>query len=217
MPFFPHQDDDPLGLLSHVATQQPYATSEFPGYESRPTPNSNLDRQNTDTVPAVPDFQPPPHTADEIDDAEILEDSKILLKHFRDIVIPQFAPLPSHSKSPWEVLNWSGAVQTHSDMTYLMSTTVNHANKANLYAILACSAYSIEKAKIYPAGLSNEKTSRILEYVGTRAKCHMQESLRTETSGPSKAKYKEQLMAILSLIALTVCICRSLHRCLLMY
>jgi arginine metabolism regulation protein II len=52
--------------------------------------------------------------------------------------------------------------------------------------------------------LDSIRTAQILEYASKRAKRHMQESLRLETSGKGKAKYKDQLMAVFSLIALAV-------------
>jgi arginine metabolism regulation protein II len=54
------------------------------------------------------------------------------------------------------------------------------------------------------ADLDPIRGMQILEYASKRAKRHMQESLRLETSGDNKAKYKDQLMAIFSLIALAV-------------
>ncbi|KAL6158346.1 hypothetical protein ACJBU6_02465 [Exserohilum turcicum] len=87
-------------------------------------------------------------------------------------------------------------------MTFLQTSNMKHANIANLYAIIGCSAHTIIKTESYPETLSYQKGTRILEYASRRAKSHMQESLRSETTGPQKAKYKDQLMATFSLIAL---------------
>jgi arginine metabolism regulation protein II len=196
---------DPLGLLAPIANQPQGASegSQFFDHSLKPI-NNFPGQQNMGTIAAVLSPQPLPYAPKESDDAEILGNAKVLLKHFRDSVIPQFAPLPMHSKSPWEVLNWSNAVSTLADMTFLHSPNVKHANIANLFAILGCSAHTIAKTQSYPYILSSQKGAQILDYASRQAKSHMQKSLRSETDGPQKAKYKDQLMAILSLIALAV-------------
>ncbi|KAH7072312.1 hypothetical protein BKA63DRAFT_605183 [Paraphoma chrysanthemicola] len=114
-----------------------------------------------------------------------------------------------HSKSPWELLNWKSAVHTLANMTFLQSSNVKHANMANFYTILGCSAHTITKTQSYPDTVSYQKGIRILDYASRQAKNHMQESLRLEMAGPQKAKYKDQLMAIFSLIALATLIGKS--------
>ena len=101
-------------------------------------------------------------------------------------------------------MNCSAAVQTLADLTFLQAPDVKHANKANLYGTLACSAYTIAKTQQDYINLSSTKCQRIGDNASSRAKKHLQDSLRPETSGPQKAKYKDQLMAINTLIALTV-------------
>lgn len=169
-------------------------------------PGPLLNGQSMSTFAAVTSPQPPPYAQTELDGAEVLEDAKVLLKHFRDVVIFQFAPLPMHSKSPWEILNWSNAVHTLADITFLQSSNVKHANLANLFAIIGCSAHTITKTQNYPGVLSYQRGTQVLEYASRHAKSHMQESLKSETAGPGKSKYKDQLMALFSLIALAVCI-----------
>lgn len=195
---------DPLDLLAHVAAQPHGANDESHSVCHSFKPDHFRDQQKTGLVAPVANAQPLPCAPKELDDDEILEDAKVLLKHFRDVVIPQFVPLPMHSKSPWEILNWSNAVHTLADMTFLQTSNMKHANIANLYAIIGCSAHTIIKTESYPETLSYQKGTRILEYASRRAKSHMQESLRSETTGPQKAKYKDQLMATFSLIALAV-------------
>ncbi|KAF2123840.1 hypothetical protein P153DRAFT_361492 [Dothidotthia symphoricarpi CBS 119687] len=183
-----------------IAMNQPQGRRSTP-----PQEQSRAEHSIESTTTAI-DSQPPPCAMKEIDESELLEDAGTLLKHFRDVVVPQFSPLPTNSKCPWEVLNWNAAVRSLADMTYLESSDVRHANKANLFAILGCAAHDIAKTHVAAGLISSEKGTRILEYASKRAKSHMQESLSLETSGSSKAKYKDQLMAIFSLIALaTLC------------
>jgi len=198
--------DDPLGLLAHVASRPEDANAELQWHSRSVMPTTFSHPHMMDTRATMPDPESTSIVRKEIDEVEVLEHAKVLLKHFRDAVIPQFAPLPTSSRSPWEVLNWGTAVQTHADMTFLQSSNVTHANKANLFAILGCSAHTITRTQCHPGTLTLEKGLQILDYASKAAKRHMQESLRAETSGSRKAKYKDQLMAIFSLVALAVCL-----------
>lgn len=196
--------DDSINILAHVASRPHFDTTATQLYASSFASNLPLNMQDVGTIVLEPDLQPPPYSAAEINETELLVDAKVLLKHFREFVIPQFGPLPMSSTSPWEILNWNAAVHTHADMTFLQSCNIKHASKANLFAILGCSAHTIAKTQLYPDTMSHEKGLQILDYASRRAKEHMQESLRIETYGSQRAKYKDQLMAIFSLIALAV-------------
>jgi arginine metabolism regulation protein II len=195
---------DPLSVLAHVANQPQSQMFAGQSIDYPWSPNQFYEKQNMNSVNVVLDAQPPPYAPKELDEAQVLHDAKFLLRHFRDTVVPQFGPLPMNCRSPWETLNWSNAVQTHADLTWLQSSTVKHANKANLFALLGCSAHMIAKSPPSSNDLDSVRGMQILEYASKRAKKHMQESLRLETSGEGKAKYKDQLMAIFSLIALAV-------------
>ena len=141
----------------------------------------------------------------EMTDTEILSHGQPLLRYFRDVVIPTYLPLPTNSKSPWEIMNCCGAVQTLADMTFFQLPDVKHANKANLFGALACSAFTIVETQSDLPGLPAAKCQQIVEHASMKAKIHLQESLRTETRGAQKARYKDQLMAINVLVALAVC------------
>lgn len=206
-----HDDiyENSVSLLDNVANQSLSGGQAFPhhyGHAHVRSTNgeSSYDSQYMGSIAAILDPQPPPYAPKEMSELEVLANGKVLLKHFRDIVVPQFAPIPMDSKSPWEILNWSSAIQTHADMTYLESHNVQHANKANLFAIIGCSAYIITRTQLCSDIISSQDATQILYYTSRQAKKHMQESLRMETTGAQKAKYKDQLMAIFSLIALAV-------------
>lgn len=190
--------EDPLTLLDRVANQpagfpQPFQQSDdFPslGAGALMEPGTgNAHPMNALTV---------------MTDTELLSYGGVLLKHFKDAVIPTYSPLPTNSRSPWEIMNCCAAVQTLADLTFLQAPDVKHANKANLYGTLACSAYTIAKTQQDYINLSFTKCEQIGDYAGRRAKKNLQDSLRSETSGPQKAKYKDQLMAVNTLIALAV-------------
>lgn len=195
---------DPLSLLAHVAHQPQSHGTVAQAFDYPFTPTQFYEKQHLNATNMLFDTQPPPYAPTELDEAQVLQDSQYLLRHFRDNIVPQFGPLPMSCKSPWETLNWSSAVQTHAELTWLQGTNVKHATQANLFALLGCSAHMVAKASPSSSELDPIRGMQILEYASKRAKRHMQESLRLETSGEGKAKYKDQLMAIFSLIALAV-------------
>ena len=145
-----------------------------------------------------------PSAPTEMTDKEILFHGQALLKYYKDVVVPTYSPLPMNTKSPWEIMNCYAAVQTLADMTFLKLPDVKHANKANLFGALACSACSMVETQSGWPGLPTAKCQQIVERASNRAKKHLQESLKTETCGPQTARYKDQLIAINTLIALAV-------------
>ena len=185
--------EDPLAMLARVANQPPGLQSAF--------------QQSNDVATMEPgrrDGAPLLKSSTKMTDPELLSYGQILLKHFKDVVIPTYSPVPMDSRSPWEIMNCYAAVQTLGDLTFLDVRNVKHANKANLYGALACSAYNIAKTQPEGLDLTSAKCQQIGDYASRSAKKHLQDSLRTETTGPQKAKYKDQLMAINMLIALAV-------------
>jgi arginine metabolism regulation protein II len=131
-------------------------------------------------------------------------EAQFLLKHFHDAVIHQMSFMPSGSKSPWTILQLPEAMRSLSELTYLHSGQLKHANMANLYGLMACSAYHLAATHTTLSDESPEYWMDLLERLKAKAKLHMQISLRDELKGDRKAKYKDQLMAILSMLALTV-------------
>ena len=140
-----------------------------------------------------------------------VREAQDLLKHFQDCVVPQMSFMPANSKSPWRTLNLSEAVRTLAEMTYLGTGNVKHAGAANLYALLGCSAYHLSSNPTIQSGETVEYWGKISSSCMDKAKIHMQISLRHEFKGARKAKYKDQLMAILSMLASAVSIIARLH------
>lgn len=133
-----------------------------------------------------------------------VSEAQFLLKHFHDIVIPQMAFMPSRSKSPWTIMQLPEAMRSLSELTYLRSGILKHANAANLYGLMACSAYHLSTNPCVQTAQPQQYWEDLFERLKGKAKSHMQISLRDELIGPSKAKYKDQLMAILSMLAFAV-------------
>ncbi|KAI4177301.1 MAG: hypothetical protein LQ348_005838 [Seirophora lacunosa] len=191
-------DEDPLTLLARVASQ-PIDNQ----YEAQSSDLTTLDAMEPVNF-EVENLAPPPYAPVDMTDMKILSHGQILLRYFKDVIIPTYSPLPVDSKSPWEIMNCYAAVQTLADMTYLEIPDVKHANRANLFGALACSAYTISETQTHLAGLPVATCQQIVNSASARAREHMQESLRTETHGTKKARYKDQLMAINTMIALAV-------------
>lgn len=145
----------------------------------------------------------PVPTPNDIDDRDLKDMAPALIKHFIDKVVGAIAPLPYNTKSPYKILNAAAAVQTLADMTYL-NRPVTHANAANLYSLMACSAYHLAMC---PSGSSAANAvcwNDMARRAGQKAKEHLQRSLQTELQGLSKAKYKDQLMALMSTLTYSV-------------
>ena len=133
----------------------------------------------------------------------VFQHAQIMLKYFLHHVIPSMAGLPFGRKSPWKVGHLVSAVHTLAELTYLDIKDVKHANAANLFGLLASSSYMMSGL-----GHAGADWKSIFDYTRHEAKRRLQLSLREEMNGPKKAKYKEQLQAMLSLFA-TAVICGS--------
>lgn len=135
----------------------------------------------------------------------VLEQAQTLLAHFRSDVILVLPGQPFSSHSLWEVLHLSEAVSTLANMTFL-GASVTEAKKANLFSVLAISAYHRSKtssSKLSPDGHVSTPSNLFVPAVSEAKRC-LQRSLQAETIGPQSAKYKDQLMAILALVTLAV-------------
>lgn len=85
----------------------------------------------------------PQDTPDTGSMADVMAEAPFLLKHFQDRVIAQMMAMPLGEKAPWKILNVPAAVLTFSDITFLGTQKTSHARLANLYSLLACSAFHL--------------------------------------------------------------------------
>jgi arginine metabolism regulation protein II len=134
----------------------------------------------------------------------VMPDAPFLLKHFQDNVIAQMMAMPLGEKSPWKILNVPAAVLAYSDLTFLGAQNISHARLANLYSLLACSAYHLASNPDVITTNSVEHWKMVTEQAHRQAKDHIQMSLKHETHQPKKAKYKDQLMAICGMTGFAV-------------
>lgn len=185
---------------------------DFENWLSQQPDNIGLDANIVDNdfgLQPVPFSMPPVPlpmsipTPNNIDDIELKNEAAALIKHFVDNVVGAIAALPYNTKSPYKIQNVAAAVQTFADLTYL-GRTVKRANAANFYSLLACSAYHLA-TNPSGSGIANAMYwNNIANRAGQKAKEHLQKSLQTELQGPGKAKYKDQLMALMSALTYSI-------------
>ncbi|KAE8391977.1 hypothetical protein BDV23DRAFT_171322 [Aspergillus alliaceus] len=121
-----------------------------------------------------------------------------------DNVVGQMMTLPVGQKPPWRILHIPTAVLTLGDLMYLGRHNLNHARLSNFYSLLACSAYHLGVNATIESPQSGEHWKQIAHHSYYTAKDRIQQSLKVEVSGPKKAKYKDQLMAISAMAAFAI-------------
>ncbi|CRG83251.1 Transcriptional regulatory protein pro-1 [Talaromyces islandicus] len=154
-------------------------------------PGSTRDMNET-----IPPHQHANQMAATLLEAAALTNAPHLLKNFNDRVIPLTMPIPLDEKSPWKILNMPSAMVAYGDLTILGSDKISHARQANLYALLACSAYHLALDGSVSSPGSSEYWQGVTKQMAQRGLEHMQLSLKVEMHEPTRAKYKDQLMAI---------------------
>lgn len=166
------------------------------GMEQRIQPPGSSHSDTTGAPLTVPLIQSPVVSDHEAVTADM---AQCLLRHFRANLNSITRALPTGLKSPWEILNLAYAVQTFADLTFFEAKNVSHAAKANYWAVLSCAAYHANATPASQNGSSQTSMEGLASMTLAKAKHHMQMSLKTEVQGKSRAKYKDQLMAILML------------------
>lgn len=142
---------------------------------------------------------------------DLSSDAPLLLKHFNEAVITQMGSLPINEKSAWRTLNFPSAVLTLSQLTILgfERSTIKRANLANFFALIAVSALHLSLSPVARTDTldTSEKAhywKALSERTYEAAKNFLRLSLSTEHKLQSKAKYKDQLMAVGAILATAV-------------
>lgn len=169
---------------------------QIDGMEQRVQPPGSSHSDMTGAPLTVPLIQSPVLSDH---DAVTPDMAQYLLRHFRANLNSITRALPTGLKSPWEILNLAYAVQTFAELTFFEAKNVSHAAKANYWAVLSCAAYHANATPAARSSSSHSPMESLAPMTLTKAKHHMQMSLKTEVQGKSRAKYKDQLMAILML------------------
>jgi arginine metabolism regulation protein II len=143
-------------------------------------------------------------TQNDLEGLDILGEGPLLLRHFNENVVTRIIWLPMTQKSPWHILNIPHAMVTLDQITYMGHATIKHASLANLYGILACAAFHLSANPNLIPDRPDQYWTRLSAAAYEEGKAHVNNSLELELEGPQKAKYKEQLMAMISLTTFTV-------------
>ncbi|KAJ3959438.1 hypothetical protein N0V92_003947 [Colletotrichum tropicale] len=199
--------------------------TEVPGLESGPLPISSIEGHELANHPsgvwstgntgdihghsgdAVPDGTDADLEGMAWPEVDWVVDAPALLKHFNEEVINQMGSLPINEKSGWRILNVPSAILTLSHITMfgVDQKDIRHASLANLYGLLAVSAFHLSlNPGAFPAlSRPGDYWHFLSDRTYEAAKIHLKISLESETSrnSTSKAKYKEQLMAVGAVLA----------------
>ncbi|KAF2644220.1 hypothetical protein P280DRAFT_392815 [Massarina eburnea CBS 473.64] len=122
-------------------------------------------------------------------------DAVFLLKHYQSNVLPILTPF-RHSKTPWHVLFVPHVKNCLAALT--LGESIDNASFCAFYGILAISAFSI-------GGMT--QNSMWLDQGGVykqKAREHARSMLQTAYDVPKAAKYKSVLMALLTMVQISI-------------
>ncbi|PIA89125.1 hypothetical protein CB0940_06735 [Cercospora beticola] len=129
-----------------------------------------------------------------------------LLRHFKSRVIQHMSAMPIANKSPWEIVNLSSAVEAFAQISFMKNDSISSAKSASLFSLLAVSAHHLHLNSMYDEDL--ERADGLWDTISRSCKeqalANLKQSLQDECSGPRKAKYKDQLGAIMNMLTLAI-------------
>ncbi|KAH7162109.1 fungal-specific transcription factor domain-containing protein [Dactylonectria estremocensis] len=133
-------------------------------------------------------------------DTSVATHSNFLLQHYKSQMGKIFSPLRVR-KPPWSILHFPRALSALSELKIF--NKMNHAPTSLLYAVLAVSAFNWDN--IYREE-SNSTTywRNVGKGFWHGAKKELQWTCETELAGEKSSKYKDILMAILTMVTITV-------------
>ncbi|KAF7553141.1 hypothetical protein G7Z17_g3850 [Cylindrodendrum hubeiense] len=133
-------------------------------------------------------------------DTSVCTHANFLLQHYKSQMGKLFSPLRVR-KSPWSILHFPRALSALSELTIFNKT--KHAPMSLLYSILAVSAFNWDN--IYREQPNSTTYWRnVGEGFWRGAKKELEWTCETELTGEKSSKYKDILMAILTMVTITV-------------
>ena len=120
-----------------------------------------------------------------------------LLRYFKENVVSLSFPLKNRRKCPWQTIHLPSVMSTFAELS--IDQTASHTRLSLFYSLLAASClhmYSRNQSAV-EVNTSGKKFKEI-------AKQHLEFALNEEVLGSKQAKYKEILMAVLSMVMLSV-------------
>lgn len=122
-----------------------------------------------------------------------------LLRYFKENVISLSFPLKNCRKCPWQAVHLPAAMSAFAELS--VHHTTSHTRLSLFYSLLAASCLH-KYARDQSASGLEVSANRFKE----AAKQHLELALNEEVLGSRRAKYKEILMAALSMVMLSVCV-----------
>ncbi|OJD36538.1 c6 transcription factor [Diplodia corticola] len=127
------------------------------------------------------------------------QDASLLLNHYKNHVIRLLSPLKYQRKTPWNILHLPCAMTTLAEIT--MGYRANHARASVFYGVMSISAFNLSASS---TGTARAHWDGVASSYKRQAHESLKASLGHELSAQKKAKYKEMLMAILSMVTISV-------------
>lgn len=128
-------------------------------------------------------------------DCAVPHDAVFLLKHYTSTVLRGLTPY-RHGKTPWHVLFIPHVKNCLAALT--LGEDVDHASKCIFFGTLAMSAFSLASI------CSSTKWLHQGRAYQNEARTHIRDTLRTAYNVPKAAKYKSILMAILTMMQMSL-------------
>ncbi|KAJ5301784.1 hypothetical protein N7508_006647 [Penicillium antarcticum] len=133
-----------------------------------------------------------------------LSTAKELLGHYRETLVAFFTPARVESQSPWETMYIPSVFSTVGEIG--LSGNSSNAKVSLLFAIFAISAFSLDGLNRVTDASGSQDWRALGEMYRERAKRRLKRSLKdlSYVIGRKKEKYKDILMALLSMV--TICV-----------
>ncbi|KAF7618016.1 hypothetical protein AFLA_006923 [Aspergillus flavus NRRL3357] len=120
-----------------------------------------------------------------------------LLRYFKENIISLSFPLKNCRKCPWQAIHLPTAMSTYAELS--IQQTASHTRLSLFYSLLAASCLHMLSRN--PNAVDFNTSSKGYKEI---AKQHLELALNEEVLGPRRAKYKELLMAVLSMVMLSI-------------
>lgn len=129
------------------------------------------------------------------------DSAPFLLEHYKNRVLKYYSPLQGGT-SPWKILYLPKVLEIMGSL--MIGSQETHTRLALFYAVLSISAYNLDRQ----SSSTGERESHwwgVAESFQCLAKQNLKAALKVEVSTQERVRYKELLMAILSMV--TICVC----------
>ena len=129
--------------------------------------------------------------------------AKMLLDHYRHRMVAFFTPARTEVKSPWEAIYIPSLLSTVGEIG--LAGDSGNAKVSLLFAVFAISAFSQNQSLTLNEGNEYQDWNYLGEMYREKASMRLKQSLRSLSSDKAKKeKYKDILMALLSMV--TICV-----------